>query len=472
MTPERRGQRRRVTLVNQFFPPDISPTAHLTASLAAHLAEAGDEVTVVTGGEGYVKGAAPGPDRTEDGVGGRAALRGAAEENARTDLPAEDVHVVRLWTPALGKASIVKRLSDYLSFLVGCTVALVRLPRQDVVISLTTPPFVVLSAVAHKMIRRRCRVVLWSMDCYPDVIERLGSRTKGGPVVHVGRRSPRVWALETTRGVLRPVASLRRDGLVSTVLRAVNRWAFRRVDHVVALDQAMRDLLLDGYGSADGCRPPATVIPNWEALSSFPGGTGDPVWAGYDDPDLNGRFVVLYLGNLGYGHRIGTAIEAAGLLSSDDDDVAWLFMGGGARWEQLAGMAATGGVADRIVRRDYIPKVETPAVMAGAGCALILLADEALGVMSPSKLHANLAAGLPIVYVGPEGSNVDAAISRFSCGVSLRSDDADGLADAIRRLRDDPAWRSELSVRARHAFEEAYCDEATLPQWDAVLDAL
>lgn len=443
-----RGRRRRVTLVNQFFPPDISPTAHLTASLAAHLAARGDEVTVVTGGEGYVKGAARGHDRTDDGV-----------------------KVVRLWTPALGKGSIVKRLSDYLSFLVGATVALLRLPRQDVVISLTTPPFLLLSAVAHKVVRRRCRVVLWSMDCYPDVIERLGSRTAGGPVVHVGRRSPRVWALETVRGVLRPVASLRRGGLVSTVLRAVNRWAFRRVDHVVALDEAMRDLLLEGYGSADGTRPPASVIPNWEGLAAFPERADEPPWIGYDDPELAGRFVVLYLGNLGYGHRIGTAMGAAELLS-DDDDVAWLFMGGGARWEQLAGMAATGGVADRVVRRDYVPKVETPAVMAGAGCALILLADEALGVMSPSKLHANLAAGLPIVYVGPEGSNVDAAIVRFGCGVSLRTDDEQGLADAVRRLRDDPGWRAELSACSRRAFEEAYCDEATLPQWDAVLDRL
>ncbi len=441
------SRRRRITLVNQFYPPDISPTAHLTASLARHLADGGDEVTVVTGGEGYIKGAVRDQVQTEDGV-----------------------CVVRLWTPALGKGTIAKRLSDYLSFLAGATASLVRLPRQDVVISLTTPPFAVLSAVAHRVVRRRCRVVLWSMDCYPDVIERLGSRTSGGPVVHVGSQSPRDRTLETVRSILAPVASLRRGGPVSAVLRAVNRWAFRRIDHVVALDEAMRDLLLDGYGSADGSRSPASVIPNWESSAAFPAALVSP-WVGYHHPDLRDRFVVLYLGNLGYGHRIRTAIDAAELLRPDDD-VAWLFMGGGARWEQLAGMAATGGVADRVVRRDYVPKRDTPAVMAGAGCALILLADEALGVMSPSKLHANLAAGLPILYVGPEGSNIDAAIARFGCGVSIRNGDAEGLAAAVRRLRDDETWRAELSAAARRAFEEAYCDRATLPQWDAVLACL
>ena len=44
------------------------------------------------------------------------------------------------------------------------------------------------------------------------------------------------------------------------------------------------------------------------------------------------------------------------------------------------------------------------------GVALITLDERSIGVMSPSKLHANLAAGLPVVYVGPQGSNVDEAI--------------------------------------------------------------
>jgi len=443
----RRPRARRITLVNQFYPPDLSPTAHLTASLAEHLAGRGDHVTVLTGGEGYV-----GPPT---GAGG---LRGG-----------DGVRVVRLWTPTLGKGSIAKRLSDYMSFLVGATARLLVLRPQDVVISLTTPPFVLVAAVAHGLVHPRTRVVLWSMDCYPDVIECLGSRTQGGPVVHVGRRSARQVVVGGLRRALRPVASLRPGGPVSRLLRAVNRLAFRRIDQVVALDAAMAELLVDGYGSRDGTHPPATVIPNWERADDFPQGPALPAWTGYDDPELAGRFVVLYLGNLGYGHRIETVVEAAGRLSPDER-VAWLFMGGGARWEELTGRAATGGAADRIVRRDYVPKDETPGVMAGAGCALIVLADEALGLMSPSKLHANLAAGLPIVYVGPAGSNVDAAIARFGCGVSLRNRDIDGLVTAVRRLRDDVAWRAELSAAARRAFDEAYCDRASLPQWDAVLD--
>ena len=38
----------RLTLINQFYPPDISPTGLLTASLANHRAALGDYVTVIS----------------------------------------------------------------------------------------------------------------------------------------------------------------------------------------------------------------------------------------------------------------------------------------------------------------------------------------------------------------------------------------------------------------------------------------
>ena len=44
----------RLTLLNQYYTPDISPTAHLTASLAEHRAAIGDLVTVITSRGGYI----------------------------------------------------------------------------------------------------------------------------------------------------------------------------------------------------------------------------------------------------------------------------------------------------------------------------------------------------------------------------------------------------------------------------------
>jgi glycosyltransferase involved in cell wall biosynthesis len=90
--------------------------------------------------------------------------------------------------------------------------------------------------------------------------------------------------------------------------------------------------------------------------------------------------------------------------------------------------------------------------------------------MSPSKLHSALAAGLPVIYVGPAGTNVDDAIATYGCGVSLRNGDVDGLVAATQRLRDEPEHREELSAAARRAFDAAYNDAVTLPRFDAIIE--
>ena len=403
----------RITILNQFFPPDLAPTAHLAASLAHHRAELGDEVTVITGRGSYVSG---------------------------TDLPTGDdsehpVRVVRVATPGGGKSSIVTRLTGYAGFHMGALVRLVGLPRQDVIVSLTTPPYIVAGPMLLKAFSRRTRVILWSMDVYPDAAERFDQVDP--------------------------------DGWVSRSLRSLNRWIYPRLDHLVTLDDAMTQLLVDQYGSDS--RPPTTVIPNWEPASMFPtDGTIEP-WSGYAEPDLAGRSVIAYTGNTGTGHRFDTVLAAAAHLDADRD--AFLFVGGGLRWGELeaASIPLSTGHGAPLVLRSYLDKAEMPGVLAGARATLITLDDQALGVMSPSKLHAGLAMGRPVIYVGPPRSNVDAAIERFECGFSLRNGDVDGLVAAVRSLADDDQY-ARLSTNARTAFDEAYSDIVAMPRFDAIID--
>lgn len=408
----------RVTVVNQFYPPDLSPTAHLAASLAGHRAAAGDEVTVVTSSGGYI-----------------------AEHGGSDDVPvaegADRVRVVRLPTPGGGKSSLVTRLAGYAGLTIGAWVRIALLRRQDVIVCMTTPPYIVLAGMLHKLLHPRTRVVLWSMDVYPDTAERFDKLDPSGPV--------------------------------SRVLRAVNRWVYPRLDHLVVLDEAMREILVDQYAAADP--PPTTIIPNWEPASMFPADARPAPWPGYADASLDGRFVVAYLGNTGTGHRFDSVVEAAGRLS--DRPVAFLFVGGGVRWDELdaAHHALSRGATSPIVLRSYVDKSETPGILAGAGAALITLDDRSRGLMSPSKLHSSLAAGVPILYVGPTGTNVDDAIVRHGCGVSLRNGDVDGLVAAVERLRTDDAHRADLSRAARAAFDADYCDVRTLPRFDEVIEA-
>jgi hypothetical protein len=301
------------------------------------------------------------------------------------------------------------------------------MPRQDVVIAMTTPPFIALAGWLHKLLHPTTRLILWNMDVYPEALERTNLIRKGS--------------------------------LITRLMRSASRAIFLRLDHLVCLDGAMAKLLISQYSTPE--RSIAhSIIPNWESGMLFPANhTPRRVWE---------KFVILYLGNTGYGHEFQTLIDAAEAMRHQP--VEFLFVGGGALRPLIEKAAKRRGL-NNITLRDYISKDQTPAIMRQADCALITLENSMLGVMSPSKLHANLAMGLPILYVGPAGSNVDEAIGRFHCGASLRPGQSDELVAFVLTMFNDPVAHTELKRRARAAFEAAYCDRQTLPAFDAILDS-
>lgn len=403
----------KLTIINQFYKPDVAPTATLAASVAEHRARMGDQVTIIAGKGGYVGSNTP-----------------QGDTRSTTAMP----RVQRVWTPGLGKSNNLKRVIDYAAFYAFAMGKLATMPRQDLIISLTTPPIIPWAAVLHKRLHRQTKVVLWNMDCYPDLAER-------GEVIKTG-------------------------GFVSTLNHAMNRDIFRKLDHLVCLDTAMADLLCGHYAHVNP-KLPVTIVPNWEDLSHFPADANPSAWVKAKELGLDGKFVIVYLGNMGYGHGFETVLDAAEKLR--DEPVRFLFVAAGRRWQSVNDEKNRRGL-DNIVMHGYVPKDQTPSVMASSHAALVTLRDDILGIMSPSKIHANLGAGLPLLYVGPPTSNVDEAIKHHGCGVSLRHGQVNELVDFVRRLIRDESYRADLRVRARRAFDSSYCDQATLPLFDAIIE--
>ncbi len=408
----------RITIINKFYKPDFSPTAHLCAILAEDRAKSGDQVTVVASRGSY------------SGV----ASKGDSVVNCSG--PSSNPKVLRLWSPGLGKSAILRRLLEYGAFYLGAARSMILLPRQDVIVALTTPPWIVIVAWLHKLLHPRAKIVLWNMDCYPEIAERSGLISETGPL--------------------------------SFFLRWVNRRVFRNIHQLIVLDEAMKKLLVTRY-EIDPKALPVSVIPNFESLEMFPGIGSVERWGQASRVGLDGKFVVLYLGNMGVGHEFGVVVEAAKRLSTEP--VVFLFVGDGSRRKELEQARDRYGLSNLILHH-YVDKQTSSSVMASADMALITMSDSMLGVMSPSKLHSNLAMGLPILYIGPSGSNVDQAIERYSCGFSLRHSDPDGITLVIRKLLKKGQDYAEIRARSRQAFENEFSELKTMPLFAEVLSKL
>lgn len=441
----------KITIINQYYPPDLSPTGMLAASLAEHRIAQEDHVTVIAG-EGYAN------------TVGHSREKSDIDESS---LPYDDSspwlfpRIRRIWTPRLGRKSIWRRVTDYFVYFVLTIWVAIRLPKQDLIVCLSTPPFIAIAGVLHKLLHPKTRLILWNMDCYPEMAERTGV--------------------------------IRKNGVMSQLMQFANRILDSSLDHTICLDNAMQDLILsrrfnsskpkalrdaNGDLAAHDVGEPSiplkssmnlslSVVSNWEPSIFFPRKKVQQEKHRRRSDEL----LVLYSGNMGLGHCFDTTVDSAQQLHSQDARVRFVFTGGGGqRWRIRQ------DVMERQLKNvdflGYVPIDQLRELQRSAGCSLITLKDEMLGVMSPSKLHGSLAMGLPILYVGPQGSNVDEAIETYNCGVSLRYGDTKGFIDFVSLLQSDESAREGYSERARRAFETEYCDDRALPVFDRIIASL
>ena len=400
--------------VNQHYAPDVASTGQHLADLAEHLARGGWRVTVLCGRGGYRGGELPAPDRESR----------------------NGVQVRRVGVPGYGRRRLSGRAADYAAFHVraGLHAAVAR-EKPDLVVSLTTPSLLPATVRAACGLRR-VPYGVWAMDLHPDVEERLGLLPGG-------------------RAAAAP-------------LHAASRFGYRGARFVVTLGPHMaREVRRKGVPEGRVHR-----LPVWNRGSVIrplaSRGNGLRRRLGYGDSD----FVVLYSGNAGYAHRFDVVLEAADRLR-DHADVHFLFVGGGPRRPEIEREAARRRLP-RFRYLDYVPRDELARSLSVGDVHLLTLRADMAGLVAPGKLYGSMAAGRPVLMVGPRASDPGEVIEEERVGVVVDpaeepGDPAARLAAAILALRDDPGRRRALGERARRVFEEKYDRDIVCARWEALL---
>jgi glycosyltransferase involved in cell wall biosynthesis len=341
----------------------------------------------------------------------------AAEEEHRA------VHIVRVPCTSLGKASIARRTADYGTFYASAALRLATRERPDVVVAMSTPPLV--ATLGAAMRTTGARFVYWVQDVYPELAVEFG-------VLRAGTAATR--ALDIAARVM-----------------------LGRADAVVAIGEAMARRLVAKGARADRVH----VIPNWaDGASVFPVAHRENRFR--QEHELNGRTVFLYSGNMGRGHDIETLLAAA----KTAPDATFLFVGDGAKRKAVE-KAARESPWIRLL--PYQPRERLAESLSAGDVHLVAQDANTLGLIEPSKLYGILAAGRPVLYVGPAQSEVARTIEREGVGAVVPNGDVAAATAALRVLLD---YAPALGVRARTAFEAAYDRRRRTAEFAAVLDGL
>jgi colanic acid biosynthesis glycosyl transferase WcaI len=134
--------------------------------------------------------------------------------------------------------------------------------------------------------------------------------------------------------------------------------------------------------------------------------------------------VILYSGNLGRGHVVGPALEAA-LQSSraGHPKLRWVFCAHGARLEEVKRFAAAYPEIG-IEFLEPVPTGHLPAHLASADLHLASLEASWTGCMVPSKIQGSFAAGRAVLFIGPKSSSPARWIEESGGGWAVEAPDA------------------------------------------------
>lgn len=389
-------------VLTQYFFPEVGATQARLDAVCGELIREGHQVEVVTSMPHHPAG------RISPAYRGKLYTREI--RNGAT------IH--RVWLYA-ANGSGVKRMLNYVSFMLTSLFGLIRAKRPDYLF-VDSPPLTL--AVSARMASAwwRCPLIFNVADLWPDSARDLG------------------------------VIS---DGVLLRIASMLERWIYRRASRITAVTEGIRTALLAEK------RVPA------EKILFLPNGVDTRLIRPLPPNEelrrqlgLVRKKVVLYAGNHGYAGALDQVLDAANTLSHHER-IHFLLVGDGPQKAQLQARAREMGL-NNVTFLDPVPLDELPQIISLADCAIVTLRRaKVMRGARPAKALVMMAAAKPLVLAA-EGEAAE-LVTRAEAGFVVPPENPPALARAIRALLADPAEAHRLGMNGR-LFIQNHLEWSTL----------
>ena len=230
---------------------------------------------------------------------------------------------------------------------------------------------------------------------------------------------------------------------------ALRAWASRLVIYRMVLPKARHifvqsDAMADWLAAKGFDRARMTAVPMGVDADLFDRSRIEPV----DDPRLNGRRVVLYLGRIAQARRSEFLLDVAEQLRADMPDVLLVIAGDAPSDDEMAWMRreiASRGLDDHVLLTGWLPQRTALGYALRAEVGLSPIPRGVLyDVSSPTKLVEYLALGIPSVANDIPDQQLVIEQSRAGLCVPM---EARAFADAVRTLLRDRELAAQFAQR-------------------------
>ena len=377
------------------FSPEVNAPANRTFEHCREWVKAGHTVTVVTCVPNFPSGKVH---------------KGYKNKIYQTEI-IDRIQVIRVWSYIAKNEGFVKRIIDYLSFMIMSILACLFVRRIDIVIGTSPQFFTAISAFVTAKIKRK-PFVFELRDIWPASIKAVGVLKKNSFII---------------------------------MLEKLELFLYRKADLIISVTHSFKNTLAGrGIDPSKIC-----IITNGVNTDEF-----KPRHKDIDivkELDLKGKLVVGYIGTLGLAHSLETVLQAANIIQKihKPKDIVFVLVGDGAKKETLKSCASKFKL-DNVIFVDTVSRAEVGRYWSVLDLALIhLKKDELFTQVIPSKMFEAMAMGVPLLH-GVEGESAQ-IVEQHQIGICFEPENEEMLANSILSLRADTTLVQKLSSNGKKA---------------------
>jgi len=379
-----------ILFISDNFPPEVNAPASRTFEHCREWVKAGHRVTVVTCAPNF--------------PGGK--VYGGYKNRLFQAESMDGIHVVRVWSYITANEGFVKRILDYVSFMVSAVIASPLIKTPDIVISTSPQFFSACAAYLISLIKKR-PFIFELRDIWPESIKAVGAM---------------------------------KESVVIRLLEKIELFLYKKAVRIVSVTQSFKQTLVKRGVDENKI----SVITNGVDLSRFKPQIKD---AGLVKKyGLENKFVAGYIGTHGMAHCLETILDAADKIRRQDggDEFRFVFLGNGARKSVLVERAKAMGL-DNVVFIDSVPKDEVVKYWSLLDVSVIHLRKTKLfTTVIPSKLFECMGMGIPVLH-GVMGESAD-IVTKEGVGLLFEPENADKLCKGLWKLKDDTKLYNRLKA--------------------------
>jgi Glycosyltransferase len=326
------------------------------------------------------------------------------------------INIKRVKYLQLNRKHSFSRIINQLSFVVSVISKLSYIKMNKCIIVYSDPPMLpIITSLVNRIFK--VKFIFVAYDIFPDIAIAMNATKK--------------------------------NSIMAKMMELINKSVYSNASKIVALGEEMKDYLLK-YRVPNESK--IEVIPNWYDKNKLRYGviTNDKLKTLKD----NGKFIVLYSGNMGTCQDMDTIVNVV-LQLRNNKDICFVFTGHGNKANNIKKIIEDNNLENTIfynflVGEDYSNMLQI------ADCHIVSLEKGIEGLCVPSKTYSYLAAGRPLLAIMSQNTDISKMLKKYGAGFSFEQGNVNGFSETILYLHNNREESIRIGENARKAFLNLY----------------